>query len=287
MSSNTSKKQVALVIGSGAIKCTAALGLFKVLEREGIGIDLVVGSSGGSIYASLIALGHDAQTGEQMTRDLWTRELTRKRNRKAILEVLFPKAFGFDGQFGLIDDQLIMARLIKAYGDQTFDDAQIPLYIVATDFMNGEQVVMQKGRLVDAIRGSIAIPFIFKPWPVNGRLMIDGLLADPLPVDVAIKEGADIIIALGFDSPLQNRVDSIIRFAFQITTIMSNNLLRSNFAFHNIAHHTEIISILPVFEERIKPFDTNRIPYLVEKGEEAMEEQLPYLKKLLGGEERA
>ena len=102
-----------------------------------------------------------------------------------------------------------------------------------------------------------------------------------MPVDVAIKEGADIIIALGFESPVQEHVSSVVRFAFQVTTIMSNNLLRSNYAFHNVAHHTEIIMILPELEERIGPFDTSRIPYLVDKGEEAMREQLPYLKKLL------
>jgi NTE family protein len=282
MPSNTKQKRVALVIGSGSIKCTAALGLLKVLEREGIDIDLVVGTSAGSIYATVIALGYDAAAGEQMTNDLWTRELTTKRNRKAILELLMPKAFDFDGRFGLIDDTLIMERLNGAFGNRTFADAKIPLYISATDFMSGEQVVLHEGRLVDSIRGSIAIPFVFKPWPVNGRLLVDGLLADPLPVDVAIREGADVIIALGFESPLQTRVDSVIRFAFQVTTIMSNNLLRSNFAFHNIAHHTEIISILPEFEERIGPFDTTRIPYLIEKGAQAMEEQLPYLNQLLG-----
>jgi len=281
MPSNTNQKRVALVIGSGSIKCAAALGLLRVLEREGIGIDLVVGTSAGSIYATVIALGYDAATGEQMTRELWTSEITTKRNRRAILELLLPKASGFDGRFGLIDDTLIMERLKKAFGKQTFADAKIPLYITATDFMNGEKVILHEGSLVDSIRASIAIPFVFKPWPVNGRLMLDGLLADPLPVDVAIREGADIIVALGFENPLQSRVDSVIRFAFQVTTIMSNNLLRSNFAFHNIAHHTEILSILPEFEERISPFDTTKISYVIEKGAQTMEEQLPYLNQLL------
>jgi NTE family protein len=281
MPSNTNQKRVALVIGSGSIKCAAALGLLRVLEREGIGIDLVVGTSAGSIYATIIALGYDAATGEQMTRELWTSEITTKRNRRAILELLLPKASGFDGRFGLIDDTLIMERLNKAFGKQTFADAKIPLYITATDFMNGEKVILHEGSLVDSIRASIAIPFVFKPWPVNGRLMLDGLLADPLPVDVAIREGADIIVALGFENPLQSRVDSVIRFAFQVTTIMSNNLLRSNFAFHNIAHHTEILSILPEFEERISPFDTTKISYVIEKGAQTMEEQLPYLNQLL------
>lgn len=281
MSPDSAQKRVALVIGAGSIKCTAALGLLKVLEQEGIGIDLVVGSSAGSMFASFIALGYDADTAEQTTYSLWTQEITEQRNRKAILDVLLPGATGFDGQFGLIDDRQIVERLEQAYGERTFADAKIPLYIVATDFMSGEQVVLQEGRLVDAIRGSIAIPFVFKPWPVNGRLLVDGFLADPLPVDVAIKEAADVIIALGFEGPVQTGLNSVVRFAFQVTTVMSNNLLRSNFAFHNIAHHTEIIAIIPEFEEKIKPFDTSKVPYLIKKGEEAMKEQLPYLRQLM------
>lgn len=283
MSSGSAKKRVGLVIGAGSIKCVASLGILRVLEREGIDIDLVVGCSGGSLYATCIALGWDAETSEHRSKELWTREITQQRNRKSILEVIFPKLFGFDGRFGLLHDDQIMQRLRAAFGETTtFADTKIPLHVMTTDLMSGEQVAMSEGNLVDAIRGSIAIPFIFKPWPVNGRLMVDGGVADPMPVDVAIREGADIIIALGFEGPSQRQIDSVIKYAFQITTIMTNNLLKSNYAFHNLVHHTEILAILPEFEERISSFDTSKVPYLINKGEEAMAQQLPYLKKLLG-----
>lgn len=275
------QNRVALVIGSGAVKCTAALGLLQVLQREGIGVDMLVGCSGGSMFATFIALGYEVETAVQITRRLWTRETTRQRNRLAILQVLFPKLFGFDGLFGLIKDDLIMEQLRKAYGDRAFADTTIPLYIVTTDFMSGEQVVLTEGSLVDAIRASIAIPFVFKPWPVEGRLMIDGAMSNPLPVDVAIREGADIIIALGFESEVQSRISSIVRFAFQITTIVTNNLLQSNLAFQNLAHHTEVITIIPEFGERIKAFDTDKIPLLIEAGEKAMEKELSYVRRLL------
>ena len=160
----------------------------------------------------------------------------------------------------MLDDTLIMKRFRQAYGDRAFADARIPLYIVATDFRSGEKVVLSEGRLVDAIRASIAIPFIFEPWPVGDRLLIDGFMSDPLPVDVAIKEGAHVIIAVGFESPYQARMNSAARFAFQVTTIMSNNLLNANYAFHNLAHHTEIIPIIPEFNQRIKAFDTSKLP---------------------------
>src|SRR5690606_19363798 len=101
------------------------------------------------------------------------------------------------------------------------------------------------------------------------------------PVDVAIREGADIILALGFQSPLPHRVRSVSRYAFYINSLMTNNLMQANFAFHNAAHHAEIISVFPEFERPIRLFDTDQIPYVIEQGEKAIREQLPYLKRLL------
>jgi NTE family protein len=66
---------------------------------------------------------------------------------------------------------------------------------------------------------------------------------------------------------------------------MSNNLLRANYAFHNLAHHTEILPIIPQFRERIHLFDTDKIPYVIEEGERAAEQQLPYLRRLLAAAE--
>lgn len=275
------ERQVALVIGAGSIKCAAALGLQKVLIREGIHIDRVVGCSAGSLYAALIALGYAAQTAEQVTLGLWTQDLTQQRRYRALLRALLPRVFGFDERFGMLDDTLILKRFRQAYGDRAFADARIPLYIVATDFRTGEKVVLSEGRVVDAIRASIAIPFIFEPWQVGDRLLIDGFMSDPLPVDVAIKEGARVIIAVGFESPYQARVNSAARFAFQVTTIMSNNLLNANYAFHNLAHHAEIIPVIPTFNQRIKAFDTSKLPYIIEEGERAMEAQMPYLHRLM------
>ena len=107
MKEHRDKPRVALVIGSGSVKCAAALGLMNVLERENINIDLVVGCSGGAIYASLIALGWSIQKATNTTIKMWTREITSKRNTTAILQLVFPKFFKFDETFGLIDDKII------------------------------------------------------------------------------------------------------------------------------------------------------------------------------------
>lgn len=276
-----SSKKIALVIGSGGVKCAAALGLLRVLEREGIEVELVVGCSGGSLYAATIALGWSIDKAIEETKKLWTREISQRRNRSALLRILFPKLMRFDARFGLIDDTLALERLRNAFAAYRFEDAKIPLYLTATDFTTGEQVVMHSGSLVDAIRSSIAMPYIFKPWSFEDRLLIDGYMSDPLPVGVAIKEGADIILAMGFEADHQRQVDSLTRFAFQLSSIASNNLFKANFAFHNAVHHNEIIPVMPQFKERISVFNTNKIPYVIEEGERAAEEHLPYLRQLL------
>jgi NTE family protein len=281
MPNNGKPSRVALVIGSGGIKCAAALGVLNVLEREGIELDMVVGCSGGSIYAIPIAMGYDSQTVAEMSYKLWTSEITGRRKLSSWLKILMPGIFGFNEEFGLVDDKLVMERLQAGFGDRTFADTKIPLYVVATDFLNGDQVVMTEGRLVDAARASIAIPYIFAPHRVGDHVLVDGYLSDPLPVGVAMREGADIIVAVGFDSPYQYRINSLMRYSFQVSTIMANNLLKSNYAFHNLAHHTEVIPIMPQFKERIKLFDTSKTPYIIEEGEKAAEEQLPYLRRLL------
>lgn len=279
------KNRVAVVLGSGSVKCAAALGLLKVLDREGIAIDLIVGCSGGSLYAALIALGHSAAEAEEMTRRLWTRELTKRHNYRSFLSAVLPKMFGFSEQFGLVNDALIVDRLHAAFGESVFEDTRIPLFLTATNFHTGEQAVFSQGSIVDAIRASIAIPYVFRPWKIGNHLYVDGFLSDPMPVGVAIKHGANVIVTMGFESAYQPRATSVLRFAFQLSSIMSNNLLRANYAFHNLAHHTEILPIIPQFRESIHLFDTDKIPYVIEEGERAAEQQLPYLRRLLAAVE--
>ncbi len=90
MMAKKDKPRVALVIGSGSVKCAAALGLMKILERENIAVNLVVGCSGGAIYAALIALGWPVQRAIDTTLRMWTRDVTGKRSTKAILQLAFP-----------------------------------------------------------------------------------------------------------------------------------------------------------------------------------------------------
>ena len=275
------RKRLAVVIGAGSVQCAAALGMWKVLQREGIGIDLLVGCSGGSLYASVMALGDDLDACDRLTRGLWTPSLTRRRDLRSVLSALMPRLFGFDGAFGLIDDRPMLGALDRIFGERRFEDTRIPLHVVATDLENGQKVVLGAGRVRDAIRASSAIPDVWKPWKIDGRMLMDGCASDPLPIDVAIREGADVILAMGFESPYPSRIRSATRFAFQVNSVYTNNLLRANFAFHNLVHHADIIPVLPEFDRPIRLFDTAQIPHVIEQGERAAEAQLPHIVRAL------
>ncbi len=274
-------KKPALVIGAGSVKCAAALGIWKVLEGEDIHFDIIVGCSGGSIYAAAMALGFSLEECIASTQRVWNRSVTEERDWRSLAALVFPGLAGFDERFGMLNDRAMLRGLKAVFAERTFSDTQTPLRILATDFQTGESRVLSQGSIVDAIRGSIAIPFLWPAWPVEGRLLIDGAASNPLPVDVAIREGADIILAIGFETPLPRRVKSISPYAFYLNSLMTNNLLNANFAFHNAVHHAEIIAVFPEFGRPVRLFDADQIPYVIECGGEAMQAQLDYLKRLL------
>jgi len=280
-------RRVALVIGSGGVKCAGALGLWRVLAREGIEVDLVVGCSGGSLYAAAMALGLSVEDCEAMTTRLWTREVMARRDTRSILGALFPRLLGFEGDLALVHDGPLMRALTPALGGRSFDETRIPLRIVATDFATGEAVVLSEGSLLDAVRASISVPFVWKPWVIDGRRLVDGCLSAPMPVDVAIREGADVILTMGFEAALPRRINTAVRFAYQVTSIYTNNLYRAAFSFHNLAHHAEIIPVIPELNQHIGLLSTEKIPYCIEQGERAAEEIVPYLHRVLAHTEGA
>lgn len=273
------RPRVGVVVGSGGIKCAAAVGMWKVLVREKIPIDIVVGSSGGSIYTSAIALGWAPDNAERESHVLW-QNLFRKRSRRSMAAALFQPLFHAQ-EFGIVDDAAVNAVLRSTFGDATFEQCRIPSYVTATDLNTAEKVVISSGRLFDAIRGSIAIPFALKPWPHQQRLLCDGGVTDPLPVDVAILEGCDIILAMGFENPLTQPIASVMGLALQTSTITVNQLLRRTFAFLSLAHHAEVIPVMPAFDRPIGLGQTSLLPYIIEQGERAAEREIDYVKRLL------
>jgi len=273
-----SRRRIALVIGSGGIKCAASIGMWKVL-REELSVDLIVGSSGGSVYAPAIARGASIDYMAEASREVWTMDVMQ--GYVANLKAARGGSLKFNERSGLVDDSVLNKALEKVALDLSFSDIRIPLKIIATDMLSGEKVILSKGKVQDAVRASLAIPLIFPPWEIDGRLLIDGGVSDPLPIDVAIQEGADIIIAMGFTLSYRTRFRSMTAVQEQLNSIYINNILNSTYAFYNLAHHAEIFPILPEFDEPLSMFDVDKIPAIIEKGEEATREHLPHIKKLL------
>jgi NTE family protein len=280
---NMQRNRLSVVIGSGGVLCAASLGLSKALRREGLIPGMAVGCSGGSIYASIIALGVDPAEAERLTLNLFTSDVFE--GYTSNLKSALSGETRFTESSSLIDDNIMYERLKSVFGDKSFNDTVFPLHIVATEFYTGERVVISAGKILDAIRASIAIPMIFSPWKIGEQLLVDGAVCDPLPIDVAIQQGSDVIAAVGFEMPTRKRMNSYMAVTTHFNSIYMNNILRSTFAFYNAVHHAEIISILPDFEKPVGTFETQQIPYIIQQGEKAAEQHIPYIKQLMTGAE--
>lgn len=270
-----------MVIGSGALKCASAFGAISVLLREGIHIDMVVACSGGAFPAIWLARGGNDLSAElKRFEHGWANSFNRMAYRK-LLGAFLPRLFGFDPRFGMVLDTGLNKALRDFVGSMRFEDLPLPLHLVATDVTSGEKVILADGELFDAVRSTVAIPLVFPPWEIGGRLLMDGAVCDPLPVDVAVREGADIIIAIGFEDQLESEFHSGVSLFMQVTSVAVNHLLRSQYAFYSLAHHAEVVPILPDFGGKVGVRDLHLLPHLVQCGEQAASVEVPYLKRLL------
>jgi len=278
----TKKPKVALVIGSGGVKCTAALGIYEKLEEENIEVDMVVGCSGGSIIGGFIVTGQSSEEATNQLKKMWVPDIVLQFRLKKMLKILFPKMMGFNERFGMTDESLMADTSRKLYGEKTtFKDTKIPFYCITTDIKNGETVVITRGNVADAVRMSSTIPVLFEPVEHEGKFLVDGGLSNPLPVDVAMKEGADIIIAVGFMLPRMPTLTNVGSFVNQMFRILTNELLSSQIAFYTLTHHSEILMIIPDFDEEIKLTDVHKIPMIIQKGKEEIQKHISYIRRLM------
>lgn len=271
-----SRRCFTLVLGSGGVKSIAGLGVLQVFEREGLLPQAVVGCSAGAIFGALAAAGHSASRAITMAQKLWTREVTNQRRQRALWQLALPRVAGFDERFALRDDSLIVERLQAAFGPVNIESLPLPLRVQTTCAHSGAGVVLAHGALVSALRASLALPFLFAPQALGGRLLVDGSLSDPLPLAAA--DAGDIVVALGFKVPHPQRLSSASRLATRVTATLSNNLLASQLA---AADHRRLVLLMPDIERRVGLFDTAAMPYLLDLGRRAAESALPQLVRLL------
>ena len=182
--------RIGLALSSGGAKGLAHIGVIQVLEENGIEVDCVAGASMGAYIGGLWAHGADGRMLDAIAREnesrwgLW-----------ALVDPELPPRRGF------LRTGRVMKRLRRSLGDAWFCDLVRPLRVVATHLETLERVVFSSGDVGDAIEASIAIPGIIVPVKINGETLIDGGIADPLPVDVLQEMGIEKIIAVNVIPP--------------------------------------------------------------------------------------
>jgi len=182
--------RLGLALGAGGARGLAHIGVLKVLEESGIHIDMISGSSMGALVGGIYAATASVEKLKQSTIDLF---LTRADTRRKLFDYTLPKK-------GLLKGEKAAQIVRTAVNNADFMDLMIPTYLVGVDILNEEEVIFETGDVTDAVRSSIAIPAVFSPFKHQGRWMVDGGLLNPVPVDVLLRKGADMVIAVSIES---------------------------------------------------------------------------------------
>ncbi len=210
----TSRKPViGLVLGAGAARGFAHIGVIKALEAQGIHPDIVVGSSAGSVIAALLASG---ATGNDLNR------LALNLDEATIADWGLP----FAGRFGgLIKGDALQNMVNREVQNKTIEQMRIPLGIVATELQSGKGVLFRTGNTGLAVRASCSVPGVFQPAVISGKEYVDGGLIAPVPVSYARQMGATLIIAVNISSePVHQDASGTFGILQQTISIMQRSI---------------------------------------------------------------
>jgi len=242
---------VGLALGAGAAKGFAHIGVLEALEQAGIRIDMIAGSSMGAIIGGGYAAGLsvDSLSKVALTSN-WLDVLN-------LLDPVFPAR-------GFIDGQKIHSFLDELYDHKNIEDLAIPFSATTVDILNGELFILNKGNLANAARASASIPIIFNPLANKDRVLVDGGMIDPVPIDVVRSMGADYIIAVNVLAMPEGKLDTQ-PFNYMNANDLTNSrstwrFPRGNEAWYTagkpnmveIAHETVILSMALIAANQIE-----------------------------------
>jgi len=246
----TKRAKVAVVLSGGGAKGMGHIGVLKVLEKAGIPIDIVTGTSMGSIIGGLYAIGYNANSLDSMVRvQDWSYVITDREDmsrqsledRKKQSTYIFNTSLTFgkkDMSAGGIIKGKNLAELFQqlcvGYTDSLdfTRDLPIPFACVATNIITNEEVDFHSGRLAQAMRASMAIPAAFSPVRIGDMVLVDGGLKNNYPADIAREMGADIIIGVTVQGPPKTAEDmgGAMSIISQIVDVNCKNKLSENLA---------------------------------------------------------
>ncbi len=277
------RPKIGLVLSGGGARGAAHVGVLKVLEEMRIPVDYIAGTSMGSIVGGSYATGMPLPEMEKelariRTVDLFTDTPPRKdipvRRKQEDREVFFGPEFGFNkwalqlpkGAISGIALEAELRKLVLLKGPRNFDELPIPYRAVATDIVSGLPHVFVSGEVAVAMRASMSIPGAVSPAEIGGNIYVDGGLVDNLPVDVARKMGADVVIAVNLGTPLMTRdqITSIVGVVGQMINILTEQNVRASLA----SLRPEDILILPELGN-FSATDFDNLPKTVPIGEAA------------------
>ncbi|MRS12829.1 MAG: hypothetical protein EG823_07130 [Actinobacteria bacterium] len=175
-------KRIGLVLGSGAARGLAHIGVLKVLESEGLVPHAIAGTSMGAFVGAFYAAGHSAAEVERIALGMDIKDFT------GVGEVALVKGAVFSGD----KVQAFMREHLPA----TFEELAIPFGCVATDLTRNRPVRFTSGDLIAALRASISVPLAFLPVTMDDALLVDGYVSEPMPISLARHLGAEVIVAV-------------------------------------------------------------------------------------------
>ena len=236
--------KIGLALGSGAARGFAHVGVLEALEEEKIPVHYIVGTSAGALIGGFYASGLGIKG---------LKEFAYQTDWKKVVILLAPSP----SKSGLVSGERIEKFLRSFLGNKKIEELPIPFACVATDILSGEEIIIDKGDLVDGIRASISIPGILTPVILDGRILADGGIVNPIPVNVVSKMGADFVIASNanslFSKPpteIENvrtknkiKVPSIFTILLQSTSIMQRKMIRDSLSKANLVINSEVSNI--------------------------------------------
>jgi NTE family protein len=252
--------RVALVLGGGAAKGFAHVGVIRVLEQEKIPIHMIVGTSVGSLIGGIYASNPDSFQLE------WT---AFKIDRNDILD--FSLVYS---KFGPVQGLRLEGFVEQTVKVKKVEDTKLPFYPVATDLNTGETVTLEKGSLGKAIRASSAIPGIFVPVNFGKRTLVDGGVSDNLPCDIARAKGADIVIAVNLQKDIKSfDITSLVDVIGQSVNIMMFEAMKTKLKFADV--------VIEPDTRGVAMFDFTQKKALMEEGIRATKLAIPKIRSLL------
>jgi NTE family protein len=253
-------KKVGVALGSGLARGLAHIGVLKVLFDAGIRIDYLAGSSMGSVVAALFACGLKLKLIERLAESI---------PRRTWMDFTFPR-------MGLMAGERLEELMQLLTGRRRIEEMELPLAFVAVDLGSGGKVVLRSGPAARAIRASCAIPGIFCPVKIDGKLLVDGGVLDRVPAGVVKEMGADLVIAVDVDSfATEYKINHIFDVLSKTIEIMSREISAAK-------QQVADVVITPDLSD-IAPFHFHRASEIIARGEEAARQALPLLRKLKHG----